>query len=121
MNSLSEKYNELKTKSIKDALLEDIEKVLSNWKSHVEEISLPHKSYDEMTDNERRFEYTIIWQPNNSFLDPWHHGLNKWDYYACAGQGYKQEIDEILKKEGFKCIEDYGSFNYKPRTTYVFK
>lgn len=118
---LTDKYNELKTKNIKDAILEDIEKVMSNWKTFREKISIEKKKWEEMSDDEKRFEYTIIWQPDNSFLNPWHNGLHKWDWYACAGTGYKKEIDEILKSEGFKCIEDYGDFNCKPRTTYVFK
>ena len=116
---LSEKYKELKSKSIKDAILEDIERVLSTWKQHVEKIS--NKKWEEISENQQRFEYSIIWQPNNQFLEPWHKGLNYWDYYAVAGQGYKKEIDQILEAEGFKPIEDYGNYKYLPRTTYVFK
>lgn len=119
---LRDKYKELETQSIKDALLEDVEKVLKNWKQHVinQNPFTKVNSFEELPEKERRFRYTIIWQSDNSFLVPWHNGLTKWDYYACAGSGYKKEIDTILKAEGFKGLEDYGSHTHRPSTTYVF-
>lgn len=40
---------------------------------------------------------------------------------AITHEGSHEEINSIMKAEGFKAIEDYGGYHHRARTTYVLE
>ena len=93
--TIAEKYSNLVGKSIKEMTLEIVEKIASNWK------------------NDGTLELVCGWwnTDNKPSADS-----SVFDFMA--GECYHNEINEIMKAQGFSVYENYGGFRYRARTTY---
>lgn len=99
--TLAEKYASKASKSLKEQLLKHVENKLQHTK-----------------DGER-FIYTIGW---------WECGYENVLSIECCNPfdamtniGSRQEINDIMKAEGFKIIEDYGGYRHRANTNYVLE
>lgn len=94
--TIAEKYSNLKAKSIKDMVLEIVEEVAKNCKTNSLEIVCGWWETDDLPKAEK----------NSQWFD------------LMAGECYHNEINRVLKEQGFRAYENYGGFRWRARTTY---
>ena len=94
--TIAEKYPELKGKSIKDMVLEIVTNIANNWKS------------------DEGLEIVCGWWETES--KPKANDSQWFDFMA--GECYHDEINDLMKEQGFRVYEDFGGFRHRARTTY---
>lgn len=94
--TIAEKYSNLKAKSIKDMVLEIVEEVAKNCKTNSLEIVCGWWETDDLPKAEK----------NSQWFD------------LMAGECYHNEINRVLKEQGFRAYENYGGGGWRARTTY---
>lgn len=93
---ISEKYSELKGKSIKDMVIEIVTNIANNCK------------------NNECLEICCGWWETES--KPKADDSQWFDFMA--GECYHEEINNVMREQGFRAYEDFGGFRHRARTTY---
>ena len=96
MNTIAEKYSNLKVKSVNDVVLEIVEEIAKKCD--------PTKG---------GLEVTCGWWETDVFP---HAETSVFNFMA--GQCYRQEIDKIMRQQGFSVYYSYSGFRWRARTTY---
>lgn len=93
METIAEKYPNLKVKSVNDVILEIVENIAKKCKGGL--------------------EVTCGWWETDVFP---HAETSVFDFMA--GECYRQEIDKIMRQQGFSVYYSYSGFRWRARTTY---
>lgn len=93
--TIAEKYSELKGKSIKDMVLEIVTNIANNWKS------------------DKGLEIVCGWWEIESKPK-----ADSQVFDFMAGECYHEEINKVMREQGFRVYEDFGGFLHRARTTY---
>lgn len=93
--TIAEKYKNLKNKTIKEMVLEIVEECAQKCESG------------------KGLELVCGWWITDELP---HKDSRVFDFMA--GECYHQEINTIMKEQGFHIYENYGGFRYRARTTY---
>ena len=101
---LTEKYADCAPKkSIKDTILEAVERKL--------------KAYQQNHEENKHFRFVIGWW---DIADTQLTFYNYGEHDAMAGEGYHEEINRIMQEEGFKVLETCRCGMWRAYTTYTF-
>jgi len=92
---IAEKYKNLKNKSIEELVLEIVENCAQKCK------------------NGQGLEIVCGW-----WLDDVLPKANSQVFDFMAGECYHEEINRVMREQGFHIYENYGGFRYRARTTY---
>lgn len=93
METIAEKYANLKVKSVNDVILEIVENIAKKCNGGL--------------------EVTCGWWETDVFP---HAETSVFDFMA--GECYRQEIDKIMRQQGFSVYYSYSGFRWRARTTY---
>ena len=93
MQTIAEKFPNLKVKSLNDTVIEIIENIAKKCNSGL--------------------EITCGWWETDVFP---HAESSVFDFMA--GNCYRQEIDKIMRQQGFSVYYSYSGFHWRARTTY---
>ena len=93
--TIAEKYSNLKNKSIEEMVLEIVENCAQKCKEG------------------KGLELVCGWWETDDLPS-----ANSQVFDFMAGECYHNEINRIMKEQGFHVYENYGGFRYRPRTTY---
>lgn len=93
--TIAEKYKNLKNKTIKEMVLEIVEKCAQNCKEG------------------QGLELVCGWWETD---DKPSSTSSVFDFMA--GECYHEEINKIMREQGFSAYENYGGYRYRARTTY---
>lgn len=94
--TIAEKYNNLKCKSIEEMVIEIVEDCAKKCK------------------NEQGLEICCGW-----WKDETKPKANDGQWFdLMSGECYHEEINQIMRDQGFKIYEDYGAFRHRARTYY---
>jgi len=101
---LTEKYADCASKkSLKDTILEAVERKL--------------KAYQQNHEENENFRFVIGWWDVADTQPTFYKNDTK---DAMAGEGYHAEINRIMQEEGFKVLETYRCGMWRAYTTYTF-
>lgn len=95
--TIAEKYASLRGKTIREIVLEIVENIAQNYKG------------------EGGLEIVCGWWKDQS--EPEQKKDSIW-FHMMAGECYHDEINAIMRAEGFHVYEDYERFRYRARTRY---
>ena len=94
--TIAEKYNYLKNKTIKEMVLEIVEECAQKCKDG------------------QGLELVYGWWETDVKPD----ARNPKPFDFMAGECYHDEINKIMREQGFSVYENYGGYRYRARTTY---